>query len=85
MCEKAYSDILPHCGVTSCLDARDILPSLRGDILPRRTRRPAFALTQHPASFPSRCPVVSRPTSSLKEASTDDQRGTESLPNTERS
>jgi hypothetical protein len=27
MCEKAYSDILPRFGVTSCLGARDILPS----------------------------------------------------------
>ena len=26
MCEVAYSDTLPHCGVTSCLDVRDILP-----------------------------------------------------------
>jgi hypothetical protein len=85
MCAKACSDILPQCKVTSCLEARDILPLRRDDILPRRTRRPAFARAQHPASFPSRCPVVSWPTSSLKEASTDDQRRTESLPNTQRS
>ena len=43
MCEKAYSDILPHFRVTSCLGARDILPSRGGDILPWRTRHPAFA------------------------------------------
>ncbi len=44
MCTKVYSDILPRFGVTSCLGARDILPSRGGDILPRRTRHPAFAL-----------------------------------------
>ena len=43
MREKVYSDILPHCGATSCLGARDCLPSQGGDILPRSTRHPAFA------------------------------------------
>jgi hypothetical protein len=62
MCKKAYSDILPHCGVTSCLEARDILPTWGGDCLPQSTRRPAFVLKRHPASFPSRCLVVSWPT-----------------------
>jgi hypothetical protein len=64
MCKKVYCDILPQFGVTSCPGARDILPLWGGDILPRRTR--------HPASFPSICPIVSWPTRSPKEASTDD-------------
>lgn len=72
MCTKAYSDILPHFGVTSCLGARDILPSHGSDILPLSSRHPAFAQTRHPASFPSICPIVSWPTRSLKEANTDD-------------
>ncbi len=38
MCKKVYSDILPHYRVTSCLGARDILPSQVRDILPSQKR-----------------------------------------------
>ena len=34
LCQKVYSDILPHFGVTSCLARRDILPWQERDILP---------------------------------------------------
>jgi len=64
MRKKAYSDILPHFHVTSCLEARDILPPRGRDILPRHTRHPAFTQTQHPASCLFCCPVASRGMSS---------------------
>jgi len=38
MRKKAYSDILPHFGVTSCLARRDILPWRERDILPSQLR-----------------------------------------------
>jgi hypothetical protein len=38
MGKKRCSDILPHFRVTSCLGARDILPSHVRNILPSQTR-----------------------------------------------
>jgi hypothetical protein len=69
MCKKVYSDILPHFRVTSCLGARDILPSQKRDIL-------LLACTL--------CLVAPWPMKSLKEARIDERERSEPHPNVER-